>query len=63
MAKQENGISSCAIYSRLSTPVTDLLQRPEVSAWVRWLPPIGWLSEYRMSWLPRDIVAGVTLAA
>jgi sulfate permease, SulP family len=43
--------------------VTDLPQRPEVSAWLRWLPPIGWLSEYRATWLPRDIVAGVTLAA
>ena len=43
--------------------MTDLPQRPEVSAWLRWLPPIGWLSEYRASWLPRDIVAGVTLAA
>jgi SulP family sulfate permease len=43
--------------------VTDLPQRPQVSAWLRWLPPIGWLSQYRASWLPRDIVAGVTLAA
>jgi SulP family sulfate permease len=47
----------------LSTPVTDFPQRPQVSAWLRWLPPIGWLSEYHASWLPRDIVAGVTLAA
>jgi sulfate permease, SulP family len=44
-------------------PVTGLPQRREVSAWLRWLPPIGWLSEYRAGWLPRDIVAGVTLAA
>ena len=31
--------------------------------WLRWLPPVHWLGEYRLSWLPRDLVAGVTLAA
>jgi high affinity sulfate transporter 1 len=28
-----------------------------------WLPPGRWLREYRPSWLPGDIVAGITLAA
>ena len=28
-----------------------------------WFPPARWLVEYRMAWLPGDIVAGVTLAA
>ena len=28
-----------------------------------WLPSARWLSEYRPSWLPGDIVAGMTLAA
>jgi len=30
---------------------------------LRWLPPVRWLGEYRLTWLPRDLVAGVTLAA
>jgi hypothetical protein len=25
--------------------------------------PAGWLGEYRVDWLPNDIIAGVTLAA
>jgi len=29
----------------------------------RYLPPLQWLAAYRPSWLPSDIVAGVTLAA
>lgn len=33
------------------------------AGWLRWLPPVHWLSEYRLAWLPRDLVAGVTLAA
>src|SRR5712675_1182 len=28
-----------------------------------WFPPSRWLSEYRPSWLPGDMVAGITLAA
>ena len=27
------------------------------------VPPVRWLAEYRATWLPDDIVAGVTLAA
>jgi sulfate permease, SulP family len=28
-----------------------------------WFPPARWLAEYQASWLPDDLVAGVTLAA
>jgi SulP family sulfate permease len=28
-----------------------------------WFPPATWLSEYRSSWLPGDVMAGITLAA
>jgi SulP family sulfate permease len=31
--------------------------------WLWWFPPGRWLVEYRLSWLPGDIVAGITLAA
>jgi SulP family sulfate permease len=31
--------------------------------WLWWFPPARWLAEYHASWLPRDIVAGITLAA
>jgi SulP family sulfate permease len=31
--------------------------------WLRWLPPVYWLGDYRLVWLPRDVIAGVTLAA
>ena len=31
--------------------------------WLRHLPPVLWLREYRTRWLGADIVAGVTLAA
>jgi sulfate permease, SulP family len=31
--------------------------------WLRHLPPILWLREYRTSWLGSDLIAGVTLAA
>src|SRR6478609_2979240 len=29
----------------------------------RWIPAVGWLASYRLSWLRVDLVAGVTLAA
>ena len=32
-------------------------------SWFRYLPPVRWLSEYRVNWITSDIVAGVTLAA
>ena len=31
--------------------------------WTRFIPPFGWLQEYRVAWLLSDAVAGVTLAA
>lgn len=33
------------------------------TGWSRWFPPAQWLAAYRAAWLPKDIVAGVTLAA
>ena len=33
------------------------------ATWLWWFPPARWLAEYRPSWLPGDIVAGITLAA
>jgi MFS superfamily sulfate permease-like transporter len=33
------------------------------SAWLRTLPPLQWLPEYRLTWLPADTFAGITLAA
>ena len=35
----------------------------KVMVWLWWFPPARWLAEYRVAWLPGDIVAGVTLAA
>jgi len=34
-----------------------------VVAWARHVPPLRWLPSYQISWLPHDVVAGVTLAA
>ncbi|MDB5596488.1 MAG: High affinity sulfate transporter 1 [Hyphomicrobiales bacterium] len=34
-----------------------------VRKWLSWLPPTQWLPDYRASYLPCDIVAGITLAA
>jgi high affinity sulfate transporter 1 len=31
--------------------------------WLAFLPPARWLAAYRLAWLPRDLIAGVTLAA
>ena len=33
------------------------------AAWLLWLSATRWLAEYQAAWLPRDIVAGITLAA
>jgi len=33
------------------------------SKWTRLFPPADWLLRYRLSWLPSDAIAGVTLAA
>src|ERR1700720_2950767 len=31
--------------------------------WMRLIPPMGWLAEYRSSWLTSDAIAGIPLAA
>src|ERR1700749_3806520 len=35
----------------------------EQAKWLRFLPPVGWLANYRLSWLTSDAIAGITLAA
>ena len=37
--------------------------RVQQVGWMRFLPPIRWLGDYRSAWLPSDAIAGVTLAA
>jgi len=32
-------------------------------AWLRYLPPVDWLADYRIGWLGSDLIAGITLAA
>jgi MFS superfamily sulfate permease-like transporter len=36
---------------------------PPLSGWRTAFPPAQWLATYRVAWLPRDAIAGVTLAA
>jgi SulP family sulfate permease len=43
--------------------MTNLSKYPKAGIWLWWFPPSRWLAEYQPSWLLRDIVAGVTLAA
>jgi SulP family sulfate permease len=31
--------------------------------WARFFPPASWLADYRLGWLPSDVIAGITLAA
>ncbi len=33
------------------------------AAWLPSFPPATWLADYRIAWLPHDLIAGVTLAA
>ena len=40
----------------------DMVPGP-VSRWRALFPPAQWLPAYRAEWLPRDLIAGVTLAA
>src|SRR5215510_8810993 len=40
----------------------DVLSGP-VNWWRALFPPAQWLPAYRAQWLPRDLIAGVTLAA
>jgi high affinity sulfate transporter 1 len=39
------------------------IKRGEEAARFWWLPPARWLRDYRLGWLPADMIAGVTLAA
>jgi MFS superfamily sulfate permease-like transporter len=41
--------------------MTDATARRKGTWW--WLPPTQWGADYYAAWLPRDLVAGVTLAA
>jgi sulfate permease, SulP family len=41
--------------------MTDTTARKKGTWW--WLPPAQWVADYHAAWLPRDLVAGVTLAA
>ncbi len=43
--------------------MTDSTRGPNRTTWLWWFPPARWLTEYSAAWLPRDIVAGITLAA
>ena len=36
---------------------------PRTTKWLSWFPPARWLSDYPASYLPSDIIAGITLAA
>lgn len=31
--------------------------------WLRYMPPLIWLAQYRLAWLSSDLIAGITLAA
>src|SRR3974390_2562919 len=41
---------------------TTTAKAPGSCDWVRWLPGLGTVRQYRVAWLPHDIVAGVVLA-
>jgi len=43
--------------------MTDQTEHRNRSTWLWWFPPARWLPDYRVAWLPNDVVAGVTLAA
>jgi high affinity sulfate transporter 1 len=45
------------------TSMADSMDHRKMMVWLWWFPPARWLAEYRPSWLPGDLVAGVTLAA
>src|SRR6058998_2210375 len=44
-------------------PPTQRAIRTPVTGWRAAFPPAQWLPAYRAEWLPRDAIAGVTLAA
>ncbi len=39
------------------------LATPNVASRLRQVPPLDWLLRYERAWLPKDLVAGITLAA
>jgi high affinity sulfate transporter 1 len=43
--------------------MSDPTEHRKISTWLKYFPPAYWLAEYRLAWLPSDVVAGVTLAA
>jgi SulP family sulfate permease len=43
--------------------MADSTQQQKAATWLWWFPPARWLAEYSATWLPGDIVAGITLAA
>src|SRR5271169_1330564 len=43
--------------------MADMTNHQKEMVWLGRFPPARWLAEYRVAWLPGDIVAGVTLAA
>jgi sulfate permease, SulP family len=46
------------------SPNTDeVMSGDSASGWRAVFPPAQWLAAYRLQWLPRDAIAGVTLAA
>lgn len=45
------------------TPTTNLAVGAPVRGWRTAFPPAQWLPAYQVQWLPRDAIAGVTLAA
>ena len=47
----------------MSTPAGPLAIKTPVRGWRAAFPPAQWLPAYRLQWLPRDAIAGVTLAA
>ena len=44
-------------------PEDDLAPDAPAGGWRALFPPAQWLPRYRSSWLPNDVVAGITLAA
>jgi len=43
--------------------MTDIADRRFGPSWLRYIPIVQWLANYRAAWLRDDILAGITLAA
>ena len=43
--------------------MTDIADRQFGPSWLRYIPMVQWLANYRAAWLRNDILAGITLAA